>query len=328
MALTIAELSSFDPLRPEWDELLGHSAGGQSIFSTWDWQRLWWQTFGGAATLRILTARDEGSLIGIWPLMQEGETLALVGGVEVCDYLDVIAIAGRERAVLEAGLHHLDQQGATALDLRFLPAASPTLQHLPALAEAFGWVVAQEVDDVCPTVDLSDSWESYLASLGKKDRHELRRKLRRLTEAGQPEFEVLTGDGGIEQDSADFVRLHRLSRTEKAAFMDEMMEEFFRSIIASFRPRGLLKTYFLALDGRRVATTLCVEHDDGLWVYNSGFDRDYAAFSVGLALKAFCVEDAIRQGKRKVDFLRGREPYKYDLGARDVPVYRLKLNKA
>jgi len=327
MALSIEELDRFDVLHAEWDGLLARSAFGMSIFSTWDWQRLWWRVFGGSATARLLAVRDGDSLIGIWPLMEEGAALSLIGGAEVCDYLDVIALAGREAEVLAAGLAHLGA-AASLLDLRFLPAASPTLAQIPALAGRSGWEVACAVDDVCPTVVLPGDWESYLAALSKKDRHELRRKLRRLAEAGELRGEVAAGDEGLARDTADFLRLHRLSRPEKAAFMDRAMEEFFRAIIAHFRPLGRMKTYFLALDGQRVAATLCVEHGDELWLYNSGFDRDYAQQSVGLALKAFCIEDAIARGKRKVDFLRGREPYKYDLGAQDVPVYRLRLVKA
>lgn len=328
MALAIEELDRLDVLRAEWDALLAQSAAGRSIFSTWDWQHLWWRVFGGTATLRLLAVRDKGALIGIWPLIQEDSTLALVGGADLCDYLDIIALAGREQEVLAAGLAHLDGTAGTALDLRFLPATSPTLAQLPALAGRSGWEVACAVDDVCPAVDLPGDWESYLASLSKKDRHELRRKLRRLAQAGALSWEIAAGRNGLERDRDDFVRLHRLSRADKAAFMDRPMQDFFSAIIAHFRPLGKIKIYFLAFDGQRVAATLCFEHGDELWVYNSGFDRDYAQHSVGLALKAFCIQDAIAQGKRKVDFLRGPEPYKYDLGAQDVPVYRLRLTKA
>ncbi|MGE5663197.1 MAG: GNAT family N-acetyltransferase [Deltaproteobacteria bacterium] len=41
-----------------------------------------------------------------------------------------------------------------------------------------------------------------------------------------------------------------------------------------------------------------------------------------MVLVARCIEDAIGEGMREYDFLRGRERYKYDLGGRDRIVFR------
>jgi CelD/BcsL family acetyltransferase involved in cellulose biosynthesis len=40
------------------------------------------------------------------------------------------------------------------------------------------------------------------------------------------------------------------------------------------------------------------------------------------------IRDSIARGARVVDFLRGREEYKYRLGAIDEPLYRLSLRPA
>lgn len=326
MSPTVVEITRFEDLRQDWDNVLRDSAGGLRIFSTWDWQRIWWELLSEREALRILAVRDGSRLIGIWPLMHEEGVLALVGGVDVCDYLDIIALRGREEDVLAAGLKHVQGLDVRVVDLRFLHAGSPTIKILPKLGTNAGWRSELAQDDVCPAVTLPADWETYLGSLSKKDRHELRRKLRRLGETRDVQWQITTGSDGLDQDVADFLRLHRGSGTEKAAFMTDRMSQFFRAIIAHYRPQGLLKIYFLALDGQRVATTLCIDQGDELWVYNSGFDRDYAYYSVGLAIKAFCIQSAIAEGKRRVDFLRGPEPYKYDLGARDEPVWRLQLS--
>lgn len=328
MPLVVEEHSRFDDLRVEWEKILGKSLNSWNIFSTWDWQRLWWDTLSAGESLRLLAVRDELEIVGIWPLMEQGSDAFLVGGIEVCDYLDIIAVRQREPDVLAAGLAYLADRGISHLDLRFVPAESPTARYLPELAGKSGWQCEKTLDDVCPTIALPESWDAYLASLTKKDRHELRRKLRRLADAGSVEYHVACGPANVEGDTADFLRLHRSSGAEKAAFMRPAMEVFFRRIIGQFRPSGRIKLFFLAFDGKRVAATLCIDQPDELWVYNSGFDRDYASYSVGLAVKAYCIEHAIREGKHKIDYLRGREPYKYDLGARDVPVWRLQLRKS
>ena len=121
------------------------------------------------------------------------------------------------------------------------------------------------------------------------------------------------------------MRLHRHSSAEKALFWDELMESFFRAMIQHIRDRGELKLFFLQIDERQVASALGFDQGDALFLYNSGFDRQYAHLSVGLLLKAFCVQHAIADGKKKFDFLRGEEPYKYDLGGVDHPIYQLEI---
>lgn len=72
---------------------------------------------------------------------------------------------------------------------------------------------------------------------------------------------------------------------------------------------------------------LCFDHEDTLSLYNSGYDPAYAALSVGIVSKELCVKDAIESGRRAVDFLRGREPYKYHLGGKDRMVSRVKIRR-
>jgi CelD/BcsL family acetyltransferase involved in cellulose biosynthesis len=52
-------------------------------------------------------------------------------------------------------------------------------------------------------------------------------------------------------------------------------------------------------------------------LYNSGYDPAFSQASVGIVSKAMALQSAIADGARAFDFLRGAEPYKYDLGGRD-----------
>src|SRR5439155_24123909 len=117
------------------------------------------------------------------------ETLRLVGGTEMADYLDLVAVAGREEEVWKALLPLVADLPATRLDLRPVPARSPTATLLPVLAGASGFVCRLEREGRCPLLDLPPSWDTYLARLSGRDRHELRRKLRRAEGAG-PRVEV------------------------------------------------------------------------------------------------------------------------------------------
>ena len=110
--------------------------------------------------------------------------------------------------------------------------------------------------------------------------------------------------------------------------MTEEMAHFFRQIAASAAEMGHLKLYFLEIEGVRTSTALCFDYGDEFSLYNSGYDPAYASLSVGLLLKAFCLKEAIAAGKKRFDFLRGSEPYKYDLGGQDLPIYRCLVRKS
>jgi CelD/BcsL family acetyltransferase involved in cellulose biosynthesis len=199
---------------------------------------------------------------------------------------------------------------------------SPSLAALPSVAAEFGVSFTSEAEDVCPQTELLDSWEAYVESLDRKHRHELRRKLRKLPQAGEVELEVLSSPGEIGAEMADFLQMHRASRTEKAAFMTDQMERFFRKLVSALADEGAAEMLFLRLGGKRAAAVMCFTGEEETLLYNSGYDPDYAQFSVGLLSKALALQRAIEQGKKRFDFLRGRERYKYELGAKDFTVYR------
>ena len=61
--------------------------------------------------------------------------------------------------------------------------------------------------------------------------------------------------------------------------------------------------------------------------YNAGIDPDARELSPGVILAAECVQFAVEHGKRRFDFLRGNEPYKYEWGAVDEPIQRLLVRR-
>jgi CelD/BcsL family acetyltransferase involved in cellulose biosynthesis len=61
------------------------------------------------------------------------------------------------------------------------------------------------------------------------------------------------------------------------------------------------------------------------YAYLSGLDPAWARFSPGSVLLLQLVEDAVAEGLLELDLLRGREPYKYRLGAEDRFNWRLSL---
>jgi CelD/BcsL family acetyltransferase involved in cellulose biosynthesis len=63
-------------------------------------------------------------------------------------------------------------------------------------------------------------------------------------------------------------------------------------------------------------------------VYNSGYDPiKYGALSPGIVLFAHSIQDAIAAKRRRYDFLRGNEEYKYRFGAKETEVMELHIRR-
>lgn len=328
--LTITEPTLAD-IAPEWRALLDDTSMS-SVFLGPAWLRAWLHVFGDPAALRLLAVREGERLTGVAAFRAEDDRLLLAGDPATWDYAGIAIASGHERDVLHTLLGHLAAEPWREVVLWGLEDGSAMLRELPAAAEAHGYRIEFEDEAVCPTLELPASWDEYMDSLPKKHRHELRRKMRRFAESGDDGGEgavvALTSPADVAAALPEFIRLHVESREDKAEFMTPQMEHFFRHITDDLAAEGALRLYFLERDGHRLASILCLDTDDSLLLYNSGYDPAYAHASAGLVSKALCLREAIDAGKRRINFLRGTERYKYELGAEDQRVVRCRLTRA
>jgi CelD/BcsL family acetyltransferase involved in cellulose biosynthesis len=298
----------------------------RSPFLTWTWQVEWLRAFAPSHRVETWRLEDRDGLVAVLPLWEvEPGVLQLVGGADVSDYLDLLAVAGREEEAW-AGLLGARAAAPAVWQLHAVPAASPTVTVMPGLAGAYGLEAEVTVEERCPVLDLPRSWEAYLEGLPSKPRHELNRKMRRL-EREVPDARVTcaTTRDEVETRIGDFLDLHRRSGAGKARFMDTRMEGFFRRVAGSLADAGLARLWFLDTTAGPLATFFTLEWDGTVGLYNSGFRPDRAALSPGVVLLGYLIGDAIARGRRRFDFLRGEERYKYDFGPRPEDVCRVRI---
>ncbi len=314
--------TGFDAVAPTWDALIARQ-DEPNLFVTPTWQRTWWEHFGGDADLCLLTVGSASDPLGIAPMSLDGDVLRFLGGTDLFDYHDFVTDDPR---FYDALADCLDGEPWRTMDLASVPDGSPTLQHIPRVYRARGCDVTVETEDVVPGLELPATWDDYLGSLRGKDRHELRRKLRRLDAAGAYRV-LLATDETLEADVDLFHEVMAESREEKRDFLGPEREAFFRDIVARMQSAGLLRLFLLEVNAEPVAAVLAFDYAGKRLLYNSGFRRASAPLSAGLLLKALCVKDAIERGLTYLDFLRGAEPYKYHLGARDASIHRIVVRR-
>lgn len=290
-----------------------------------EWLRVWWDSFGGKAELSILSIRHQNHVIGLAPLQLKGDSASFIGSIDVCDYQDFITVAGREAEFFEVLLDHLDRQGIAELELGLLRPESTVLSYLVKAAESRGCKATTSQEDVSLEIELPGTWEDYLGMLNGKQRHELKRKFRRLEEAGEINLQMVADPAEFSRHQEAFFELFKLSSSDKAAFMTERMASFFQALADEMARAKLLKLCLLELNGTPTGAALCFDFNETLHLYNSGYDPRFQALSVGLLCKVTSIKNAIKNGRKKYDFLKGAETYKYRLGGREVPLYSCRI---
>jgi len=323
MSSTITQ-ESFDSLASCW-----HSPSNRlnwnSPFVLPVWLKVWWQEFGSGSELYLRAIRQGDKTIGIAPLLVRERVASIIGSADVCDYLDFVIAPGMESDFFGVLLDDLKAKGIYHLDLRPLRPDSTVLTDLVGIALNRGYEVLCQPEDVSLELDLPSTWEEYLATLDKKQRHEVRRKLRRLWEAGNVEHRCFEVGQEVEDYVETFLKLFWLSREGKAHFMTPQMESFFRSLAKAMAEVGLLRFGIIELDTQPAAMTMGFDYNDSHYLYNSAYDTQFNYLSVGLLCKVLCLKESIEKGRKKWDFLKGDETYKYRLGGREIPIYNCQI---
>jgi CelD/BcsL family acetyltransferase involved in cellulose biosynthesis len=318
-------LESFDSIYDAWKKLHDNSQIAP-IFSSPEWSKVWWQQFGSGSKLYLGAVRQGGETMGIAPLLVNGDVASFIGSSDVCDYLDFVVAPGSEEGFFRELLDNLKAEGILRLALAPLRPDSTVRTSLINKASKYKWQVSCSMEDVTVELNLPSSWEEYLQLLSGKQRHELNRKLRRLNEEG--DLNHRAGTDANENDIAIFLHLFRDSRQDKSAFLTPQMESFFRSIARAMAEQKMLRLNILELDKKPVAATMCFDYGDTVYLYNSGYEPDYGWLSVGVISKALCIKDSIERHKKRFDFLKGAEAYKYHLGGQELPLYKCSLSYA
>ncbi|MGN6790738.1 MAG: GNAT family N-acetyltransferase [Rhodanobacteraceae bacterium] len=264
---------------------------------------------------------DGGELLALLPYFTWNDTVWLAG-TGTSDYGDAL-VARRAAQLVDALLEKLAavarDGGCARIDLRQLRPGSALLS---ATAPA-GWRDEIMSGETCMSVPLHG--EAGLGAASQRWRHNIAYARRRLGRIGPWTMQRVPPEES--SHAADvLLGLHARrwgARGEPSGvFADAMLRDFVHDVIPRLGSTGLLRMYALKLDHRPVAATFAMHAPGATHVYSTGFDPEASRYSPGLLSMAGAISGATAEGDRVAHFLRGRESYKYHLGATECATWR------
>ena len=311
-------------LLPEWDELWQRCPKA-TTFQRPEWLFSWIQAFDPGTPL-LMEFRHGELLVGIAPLLiyERGSerVLALMGG-GVSDYLDVLFDPACAEETVDTFWSMLPQiNDWDTLELTDLPPTSCLLKKSPR------WKYDKTVHDVCAVLHLPAKAAKLNTVLPHKQRKNLRNARNRLRGMGETRIEI-AGENNLHENLSSMFRLHT-NRWQKAGepgvLADHQVQRFHRHVSPALLRKRVLRLYTLRLNGRPIAALHAFFDRHVAYYYLQGFDMEFAWFSPGTQILGAVVEDAARAGMQAINFLRGRERYKYVWGTQDSPTYRIQAS--
>jgi len=329
-ALSVHTCSTWDELeqfRERWNSLL-RANPASSIFQTPEWLAAWWQAYGRNRDLFALVFADStGAIVGILPLYADQTrflglsltTLRMVGaGSGDSDGLDFITAPGYASECAQAFIAWLSGQKEWQI------CAMETLPQNSRVAECIFHGIQESGMSIDSTltpnfiIDLPPTWAEYVSSLNSSFRPLLTRYPRRLQSRFTVKFSRCENVDDLKAQLQTLFDLHQMrwtGRGEIGAFADNERRDFYCRMAAAFLQRGWLEFWQLELNGETVGAQFCFRYNDTVSLLQEGFHPRYAAEKIGYALKAHLLEEMIRTGVKRYDFLGGEDPYKAKFGA-------------
>jgi CelD/BcsL family acetyltransferase involved in cellulose biosynthesis len=318
----VSDIDRFNSLAADWDELVNRCRVDR-VFLSHAWFRSWWESFGGANQLHVITVRSGGRLVAAAPLMR---TRALVYGIRLdaiqaiynphTPRYDLIVGDNRDRQLYRLIWRELlENGGSEAVILTQVPSSSATLPILEDLAEDDGWLTGQWHAPPSPFIPLNSGYDAFVASLKNSSRCNLRKRYERLQRRGPVDVEIITDPASVPAAMTDGLRIEASAwkgQQGTAIVCDPVVTEFYVRLAEREAFAGRLQLTFLRVGGKRIAFSYLLRSERRLYAVKIGYDREYRTYSPGNMLLNLVVKEACARKIEEYDFLGSADEWKFE----------------
>lgn len=311
---TICDFSDLQQLASPWHQLFA-AVDSASPFQSPDWLVPWWKHFH-PGELHSLALRDGDELVAMFPFYIEQKSTGLrqlkLIGCGNSDYLDPLIRPDYERQACEALAGWLSERCGRIHDC-----VLDRLTETSAITAAFPEQTRIIDSEPCLSRQLPPNKPDWRQSISPHLNYDLRQSWHRAQKRGTLRLQTATGDS-VSEYLGIFFSLHNrrwVAKGRPGVAFDQTIESFLCDAARAFLQKDMLRLSVLWWNDRPVAAIYGFRDVRTFYMYLIGFDSQFASFSFGSVAIEAAVEAAIEEGCTSVDFLRGREGYKYRFGA-------------
>ncbi len=332
----IRDPESLNAMRTDWNALLKRDSN-RTIFQLWEWQSLVWEHMHGEKDrLCILALYRDNRLVGIAPLCLRLIRICCVRMTVLCflgdryiDYQQVIADDDFREDVFHSAaawiLGRKDNWDFVQLENMIGNEAN---QLLMVALEKGEYNFKKLVSGKAPFLTLDRSRSLYDQFYDPGFVRYLKRKKKKMEKDLDVSFNRVKDEKELDGCFRDFVGLNRQRSRDKlqiGIFRQSSIEDMVRALAIALLKAGLLRFYFLHVQGKPAASLFNFAFDGKIYYYQSGFDLSYRKYSVGHLCHLFAIEEAWNEDCSEYDFLAGDETYKWQWTEKFRTLYRIRV---
>lgn len=305
--LSVQAVDAFDTVTDGWDELADRLHA--SPFLRAGWVEAWWRAFGSGRLLLLAAHRSDGRVTGVLPLRCRHGVAAGTTNWHTPEF-GILAEDDESAAqLLDAAFARRPRQ----LALRFV--GCTTADHVRAAASRHRYVLLSRLLRPAPYIPIVGDLDAYERGLDAHLRRELRRRRRRLAEAGPVRTEVISDAPDIEARLAVGFQVEASGwKGRRGTAIDSSPDtrRFYVEVARWAAERRWLRLAFLHVGERPVAFDLSLEHAGVHYLVKTGYDPAFHAYAPGKILRRDMIARAFACDLESYEFLGLDEPWKME----------------
>lgn len=261
---------------------------------------------------RLYVAEEAGGGLVVLPLKisRDGNSAEALGNFYTSLYSPGIDCTDPVRLFTALFRHLARRDGLASLTLSPMDGASPVFRVLLESLHAAGWKGVHRFFCFANWVQPLDGmdWPQYLAGRPSRLRNTLKRRRRKLLEAGRGRIEIVRGETELAAAIEVFTRIYNRSWKRP-----EPYPGFMPGLLRLAARRGWLRLGIAYYDGRPIAAQVWLVSEGTAYIFKLAYDAEYGGLSPGTLLTAELMQYVIERDRvTTVDYLSGDDAYKRD----------------
>jgi CelD/BcsL family acetyltransferase involved in cellulose biosynthesis len=314
----ILDPEGFAAIESEWNGMTAGLFDGHPFFSHF-WFANYYRDFFAGKPLFVITVRDEGNLVGIFPGVLGRRRLAGIPLKEVRliagehSHVNRILVQPGRDDVVEMMLDRLCQEGIDLVYIEDVPEASPDGSWWREYCRSRRLPLAVRQVRTSPYIPTSGDFENYRGALSKKFREVLNNRLNRINRAGGFEIKTFDERADIDRALADLEAVSAKSwqgEEGSGLFSRPDTNRFYRDLIRHAIEKGYGSVSVLYFDGRPAAFEFHIRHGATEYCLKAEYSQEFDRVSPGAVLDLELIKRAFASETQVYDLLGYADDYK------------------